>query len=178
MSISSEEVHNLDSAGKKAVSVTYVDTQGNEFEQPADLIIMTAFVLHNVHLLLVSGIGTPYDPATGKGTLGKNYAYQIVSSVDVFYDDKLLNPFIGAGALGMVVDEYNGDNFDHTNLDFIGGRLLACLEHQRSADRNSPDAGGDAKMGIEMEESGRGELLQITVAGDPWIGYESPRKFP
>jgi gluconate 2-dehydrogenase alpha chain len=117
---------NLDSAGKKAVSVTYVDTQGNEFEQPADLIIMTAFVLHNVHLLLVSGIGTPYDPATGKGTLGKNYAYQIVSSVDVFYDDKLLNPFIGAGALGMVVDEYNGDNFDHTNLDFIGGGYIAA----------------------------------------------------
>jgi gluconate 2-dehydrogenase alpha chain len=80
-----------------------------------------------VHLLLTSGIGTPYDPATGKGTLGKNYAYQIVSSVDVFYqEEKNLNPFIGAGALGMVVDEYNGDNFDHSNLGFIGGGYLAC----------------------------------------------------
>jgi gluconate 2-dehydrogenase alpha chain len=117
---------NLDSSGKKAVSVTYVDARGDEYEQPADLIILTAFVLHNVHLLLVSGIGTRYDPASGKGTLGKNYAYQIVSSVDVFFDDKNLNPFIGAGALGMVVDEYNGDNFDHSNLGFIGGGYLAC----------------------------------------------------
>ena len=118
---------NLDSTGKRAVSVTYVDTQGEEYEQPADLIILSAFILHNVHLLLTSGIGTPYDPATGKGTLGKNYAYQIVSSVDVFYqEEKNLNPFIGAGALGMVVDEYNGDNFDHSNLGFIGGGYLAC----------------------------------------------------
>ena len=117
---------NLDSNGKRAVSVTYVDAQGQEYEQPAELIVMTAFVLHNVHLLLLSGVGTPYDPSTGKGTLGKNYAYQIVSSVDVFYDDKILNPFIGAGALGMIVDDFNGDNFDHTNLGFIGGGYLAC----------------------------------------------------
>ena len=118
---------NLDSTGKRATSVTYVDTQGEEYEQPADLIILSAFILHNVHLLLTSGIGTPYDPTTGKGTLGKNYAYQIVSSVDVFYEEeKNLNPFIGAGALGMVVDEYNGDNFDHSNLGFIGGGYLAC----------------------------------------------------
>ena len=26
----------------------------------------------------------------------------------------------------MVVDEYNGDNFDHTNLDFIGGGYIAA----------------------------------------------------
>lgn len=117
---------NLDSDRKRAVSVTYVDTQGDEYEQPADLIILSAFVLHNVHLLLLSGIGTPYNASTGAGTLGKNYAYQIVSSVDVFYDDKILNPFIGAGALGMVVDEFNGDNFDHTNLGFIGGGYIAC----------------------------------------------------
>ena len=117
---------NLDSSGKRAVSVTYVDSQGEEYEQPAEVIVMTAFILHNVHLMLVSGIGTPYNSSTGKGTLGKNYAYQIVSSVDVFYDDKLLNPFIGAGALGMVVDDFNGDNFDHSNLGFLGGGYLAC----------------------------------------------------
>jgi gluconate 2-dehydrogenase alpha chain len=117
---------NLDSSGKRAVSVTFVDTQGEEYEQPADLVILSAFILHNVHLLMLSGIGTPYDPSSGKGTLGKNYAYQIVSSVDVFFDDKILNPFIGAGALGMIVDDFNGDNFDHSKLDFIGGGYIAC----------------------------------------------------
>jgi gluconate 2-dehydrogenase alpha chain len=116
---------NLDSTGKRATGVTFVDLQGREWEQPAELVILTAYVLHNVHLLFVSGIGTPYDPKSGAGTLGKNYAYQVVSSVDVFFDDKILNPFIGAGALGMVVDDFNGDNFDHSKLDFISGGYIA-----------------------------------------------------
>jgi gluconate 2-dehydrogenase alpha chain len=106
--------------------VTYVDSQGREFEQPAELVILCAYVLHNVRLLLLSGIGQPYDPRTGQGTIGKNYAYQIVSGVDVFFDDKVLNPFVGAGALGMGIDEFNGDNFDHAGLGFIGGGYLAC----------------------------------------------------
>jgi len=116
---------NLDASGKRAVSVTYVDAQGQEYEQPGELIILCAYQLHNVRLLLLSGIGTPYDSATGLGVVGRNYAYQITSSVDVFFDDKIINPFIGAGSLGMIVDEFNGDNFDHTGLGFIGGGYIA-----------------------------------------------------
>jgi gluconate 2-dehydrogenase alpha chain len=116
---------NVDASGKRAVSVTYVDAQGREYEQPGELIILCAYQLHNVRLMLLSGIGTPYDSATGLGVVGKNYAYQITSGVDVFFDDKIINPFIGAGALGMIVDEFNGDNFDHTGLGFIGGGYLA-----------------------------------------------------
>jgi gluconate 2-dehydrogenase alpha chain len=47
--------------------------------------------------------------------------------VEVFFDDKLLNPFIGAGALASVIDDYNGDNFDHTGLGFIGGAYIAGM---------------------------------------------------
>ncbi len=92
---------NLDNTGKRAVSVTYVDPQGEEYEQPAELIVLGAFILNNVHLLLTSGIGTPYDPATGKGTLGKNYGYQLTPSRRrIPQEDQILNPFVGAGALG------------------------------------------------------------------------------
>ena len=119
---------NLDSTGKRAVSVTYVDASGEEFEQPADLIVLCSYILNNVRLLLLSGIGAPYDPQTGQGVVGKNYAYQITSSVNLFYDDKILNPFIGAGAHGMLVDEWNGDNFDHSGLGFIGGGFLGVVQ--------------------------------------------------
>lgn len=50
---------NLDSTGKKATGVTYIEAGGQEVVQPADLVICTAFQLHNVKLLLVSGIGRP-----------------------------------------------------------------------------------------------------------------------
>jgi gluconate 2-dehydrogenase alpha chain len=33
---------------------------------------------------------------------------------------------MGAGALGQVVDEFNGDNFDHGPHDFIGGGYIAA----------------------------------------------------
>jgi gluconate 2-dehydrogenase alpha chain len=107
--------------------VTYVNAAGEEFFQPAEIVILSAYVLQNVRLLLLSGIGTPYNPNTGEGVVGKNYAYQTMGSVNVFFEDKIMNPFIGAGALATVVDEFNGDNFDHTGLGFIGGGYIAQL---------------------------------------------------
>jgi len=112
---------------KHATGVTCVNSAGEEFFQPAELVILSAYVLHNVHLLLLSGIGKPYDPQTGEGLVGKNYAYQTMSSVHAFFDDKLLNPFVGAGALATVIDDFNGDNFDHSKLDFIGGGYIAGM---------------------------------------------------
>lgn len=111
--------------GRHARGVTYVDVDGAEYEQPADIVILCAYAHHNVHLLLLSGIGEAYDPRTGTGNVGRNYAYQTMSGVKVFTDDNL-NPFMGAGALGQVVDEFNGDNFDHGPHDFIGGGYIAA----------------------------------------------------
>jgi gluconate 2-dehydrogenase alpha chain len=113
--------------GRHATGVTYVDASGAEYFQPAEIVALTAYQLHNVHLMLVSGIGQPYDPATGEGHVGKNYCYQTMSSVDLFFEDKNLNPFIGAGALASVIDDYNGDNFDHSGLGFIGGAYIAGM---------------------------------------------------
>lgn len=115
---------NLDHTGKRATGVTYVDNHGDEFIQPADMVVLCAFAQHNVHLLLLSKIGKPYDPTTQTGVVGRNYAYQITSSVDVFQKERL-NPFMGAGALGQAIDEFNGDNFDHGPHGFIGGGYIA-----------------------------------------------------
>ncbi len=117
---------NMDGTGKRATGVTYVDAQGREWEQPADIVLLCAYQFHNVRMLLLSGIGTPYDPRDGTGTVGRNYAYQSGSGVTMFFDDKTFNPFIGAGALQQVIDDFNGDNFDHGPLGFVGGGSLAA----------------------------------------------------
>ena len=144
---------NMDSTGKRATGVTYVDTQGNEYEQPAEMVFLCAYILHNVHLLLLSGIGTPYDPRTGQGVVGRNYAYQVVSSVDVFLGDKILNPFVGAGALGVGIDDYNGDNFDHTGLGFIGGGYLACWNTNGRPIEYHPVPKGTPKWGSKFKKA-------------------------
>jgi len=145
---------NLDSTRKRATGVTYVDVQGREFEQPAELVILCAFAQHNVHLLLLSGIGKPYDPKANLGVTGRNYAYQITSSVDVFLDEDM-NPFMGAGALGQAVDEFNGDNFDHGPLGFIGGGYIALwttggrpILQQHGAPTGTPKWGGGWKKSM------------------------------
>ena len=57
---------NTDSTGKKATGVTYVDARGRQVEQPADLVVLATYCFNNTRLLLLSGIGTPYDPLTGR----------------------------------------------------------------------------------------------------------------
>jgi gluconate 2-dehydrogenase alpha chain len=144
---------NLDSTGKRATGVTYVDHQGRQFEQPASLVICCAWAQHNALLLLHSKIGHPYDPKTNTGVVGRNYAYQITSAVDVFLDE-IMNPFMGAGALGQAIDEFNGDNFNHGPEGFIGGGYIALwttggrpiLQHQLPADAAKWGAGWKKAM--------------------------------
>ncbi|MBB3102966.1 gluconate 2-dehydrogenase alpha chain [Azomonas macrocytogenes] len=114
---------NLDSDKRRATGVTYVDAQGQEIEQPADLVILSAFQFHNVRLMLLSGIGKPYDPKTGEGVVGKNFAYQNMATIKAYFDKDAhhTNPFIGAGGNGVAVDDFNADNFDHGPHGFVGG---------------------------------------------------------
>ena len=71
----------------------------------------------------------PYDPRTRTGTVGRNYTYQTMSGVSVFYDGKRrINPFMGAGALGTATDDYNNGSFDHSDLGFVGGAYIAAYQ--------------------------------------------------
>ncbi|WP_028693574.1 GMC family oxidoreductase [Pseudomonas cremoricolorata] len=111
-----------DSSGKRATGIVYVDANGQTWEQPAEIVVVAAFTFENVRLMLLSGIGEPYDPVSNTGTTGRNYAYQTANNVQLFFDEgKNFNPFIGGGAIGMGIDEFNNDNFDHSGLGFVGG---------------------------------------------------------
>jgi gluconate 2-dehydrogenase alpha chain len=124
---------NLDSSGKKATGVTYVDARGHEVEQPADLVVLAAFLTGNVHLMLHSGIGKPYDYKSNTGVVGRNYAYQGGGGARVLVDkNTFMNPFMGSGALGMWIDDFNGDHYDFAKAGYIGGGGI-------SAGQNSGD---------------------------------------
>jgi gluconate 2-dehydrogenase alpha chain len=117
---------NLTSDRKAARSVTYVDAQGVEYEQPGDMVLICAYSLMNVRMMLLSGIGAPYDPVSGRGTVGRNYCYQTSCGARMFLDGKRLNPFIAAGSMGRTIDDFQGDAFDHSDLDFVGGAGMSC----------------------------------------------------
>jgi gluconate 2-dehydrogenase alpha chain len=145
---------NLDKSKKVATGVTYVDATGREIEQPAKLVIVGAYALNNVRLLLLSGIGMPYDPKTGKGVVGRNYAYQTQSSVQVFYDEKVnINPFMRSGANGTLISDFVGDNYDRGPLGFIGGAYIGeIMPHGRPIEFH-PTPPGTPTWGAEWKKA-------------------------
>jgi len=111
-----------DKQAKKVTGVLYTDMKtGEEYEQPAGMVILSSFVFNNTHMMLYSGIGEPYDPKTGKGLVGKNYCYQFEANGAAFFEDKELNPYMGSPGDRTVYDDFNGENFDHSGLGFFGG---------------------------------------------------------
>ncbi|MDR3017261.1 MAG: GMC family oxidoreductase [Delftia acidovorans] len=109
--------------GRTATGVTYVDASGQEMFQPADIVAVCSFQFNNVRLMLLSGIGRPYDPIENAGVVGRNFAYQNMATIKVFFDkgQHHTNTFIGAGGNGVAVDDFNADNFDHGPHGFVGG---------------------------------------------------------
>ncbi|NEU29568.1 GMC family oxidoreductase [bacterium LRH843] len=139
--------------GKKATGVRYINTlTGEEFIQPAEVVVLTSYVLNNTKLLLVSNIGKPYDPNTGQGIIGRNYCYQIRPASLGFFEDDRFNSFMGAGALGKFVDDFNGDNFDHSELDFIHGGTLAMNQQGYRPIGSNPIPPGTPLWGKEFKQ--------------------------
>ena len=118
---------NYDKASKKVTGVMYTDLRtGEEYEQPAGIVVLSSYVFGNTQHLLLAGIGEPYDAATGKGVVGKNYGYQFEAGAAAFFEDKHLNPYMGSAGTGMCIDDFNGENFDHAGLGFFGGGYFGC----------------------------------------------------
>ncbi|OLV15701.1 GMC family oxidoreductase [Deinococcus marmoris] len=134
---------NMDSSKKRAVSVTYVDLiTGEEIEQPAEMIFLTSFTFGNVKLLMVSGIGDIYDPVTNKGIVGRNYTYQLSAGAGGTITGKDFKVFAGAGSESVVIDDFNGDHFDHTGLGFLhGGSISASSTGARPIQSNPGGSG-------------------------------------
>lgn len=152
--VNSEVLHiDLGPDKKHARGVTYIDTSGEEFFQPADLVLLCAYGLHNVRMLMLSGVGQIYDPATAQGTVGRNYCYQTNAGTQVFFDDKNFNPFIAAGALGQSMDDFNGDAFDHGPLDFVGGAGINCIPTNGRPISTRPTPPGTPKWGSAWKKA-------------------------
>ncbi|WP_301109351.1 GMC family oxidoreductase [Sporosarcina sp.] len=112
-------------SGGKATGVLYTDTRtGVEYKQPADVVVLAAFSFSNNRLLMLSNIGEQYNPKTRKGTIGRNFNMQgniTFLGARGFFKDEKFNLYMGAGALGGTLSDFAGDNFDHTDLNFING---------------------------------------------------------
>ena len=155
-------------SGNKVTGVRYVNTlSGEEFIQPADVVVLTSYVFNNAKLLMVSKIGEQYDPETGRGTLGRNYCYQILPGATGFFKEQM-NTFMGAGSLGITIDDLNGDNFDHSDLDFIHGGSLSLTQTGARPIETNPIPKDTPTWGAEFKKASVHNFtraLSITAQG-------------
>ena len=137
----------------KATGVIYKDTRTlEEFEQPADLIVLTSYTLNNIRLLLLSEIGEPYNPETGEGIIGKNFTdHHAYHGATGFFDDKIIK-YISTGVLGMAFGDYNADNFDHSDYDFIHGGQVEIREQGNMPISTNPVPNGTKTWGREFKD--------------------------
>ena len=110
----------------RVTGVSYFDAQGTLREQRARVVILSAFVFEHVRLLLLSKNSRRFAKglANSSGYVGRNImAHGDVRAMGVF-DDFIVNGFIGPGSAAMRIDDFNGNNFDHTGLGFIRGGTI------------------------------------------------------
>jgi gluconate 2-dehydrogenase alpha chain len=111
----------------KMTGVEYIDENGETQEQPAGVVIVASYVYENVRLMLVSTSEFfPDGLANNAGQVGKYYIAHAYASANGLFPGEQLNLFSGSGAQGISMDDFNGDNFDHTELGFIRGALISC----------------------------------------------------
>ena len=116
-----------DRQAKRITSVLYTDMKtGEEYEQGAGIVILSSFVFGNTQQFLLAGVSEPYDPRTGKGVVGKNYCYQFEAGGEAFFEGREFNPFMGGPGMSIAIDDFNGENFDHSGLGFFGGGYIVC----------------------------------------------------
>lgn len=140
----------------KATGVVYVNMKTRkEYEQPADVVVLAGYTLSNNKLMLLSEIGTPYDPKTKTGVIGKNAGGFTGSSSGVatgFFEDKKFNLAMGAGALGGTFSDFDSDNLDTTDLNFIGGGIVEFRLHGEDAIGYNAVPKGTPRWGKEFKE--------------------------
>jgi gluconate 2-dehydrogenase alpha chain len=128
-------VFRIDTDGDgKATGVSYIDAAGREQFQEADIVVVSAYTLMNVRLLLMSrsnahasGIGND------NGLVGTNYTYQLGGGgSNGFIAGERLNQFMANSVVSAQMHDFEADNFDHSDLDFVGGGSIGSGGGERN----------------------------------------------
>ena len=117
---------NLDASGKRATGVTYVDANGKEFEQPAELVVLCAFAQRRTCTCYFSRVleslttplptpGSSAGPTTPTRSPRRSMSSRMTSSIPSWVQAPLARRSTSSTAT----------SFDHGPEGFIGGGYMA-----------------------------------------------------
>ena len=105
----------------RASAVEYL-RDGETYIQPAEVVLLASYTYENVRLMLLSTSDAyPDGLSNNHGQVGRHYMTHAQSGGVLALFPHRLNRWYGLPAQGTGIDEWADDNFDHSDLDFIGG---------------------------------------------------------
>ena len=145
-----------DRKAKRVTGVRYIDrVTGEEYEQPADVVVLSSFTMSNTKFLLMAGIGTPYDPKTG----------QWGGRQEFLPPDDVRHACLLQGPLDQPVPcvrrftdrdrRVQRRQFRPQRSWLLRGRIHLRQCDQRTADHEPCRAARNAEMGLDVEEGQR-----------------------
>ena len=115
-------------ASSRATGVTF-ERDGREIFQPARVVLLGTFVYENTRLLLVSkSCAYPRGLSNNNGQVGRHYMAHVSPFVFGRFPGRRLNLFTGLGSQVVCADDWNGDNFDHSEVGFISGGMITAQQ--------------------------------------------------
>jgi gluconate 2-dehydrogenase alpha chain len=98
--------------------------KGQEYFQPARVVLLASYTYENTRLLLLSrSKGFPNGLSNNHGQVGKHYFAHWQNGVTALFPFDI-NVWYGTPAQAAAVDDWADDNYDHSGLEFIGGTTL------------------------------------------------------
>ncbi|MGA2392334.1 MAG: GMC family oxidoreductase [Candidatus Lustribacter sp.] len=110
----------LDDTGR-AAGVTYFTPERQLVQLRAKAVVLCGYTFENSRLLLASERKGTRGIANSSGQVGHGAFGHGDVNVFGLFDDYIVNSFIGPNSAATRIDDFNGNNFDHTGLGFIRG---------------------------------------------------------
>ena len=87
-------------------------------------------------------------------------------AIGFFDKDKYnFNPFVASGSIGMCIDEFNGDNFDHSQLGFVGGGYIGQVQTNGRPIESMAVPPGTPAWGAKWKQALRDNYLSSVICG-------------
>jgi gluconate 2-dehydrogenase alpha chain len=146
----------------------YYDGHGNIHRQPGDVFFNGMWGYNMIRVMLLSGVGVPYNPTAVTGTVGRGltngYTPFRGTNVTGTLPNLGSNNYPAGNASGGGFDIYDlmDDNFIHTGLNFIGGSEISFGGYAGGGPGNITFAGGVsvASMGGPFKATQKDKYLQ------------------
>ena len=153
----------VDEGNGRVSGVTYLKG-GEEYFQPADVVLLASYIYENVRMLLLSkSKAFPNGLSNNHGQVGRHYFSHTPARRVTALFPRDLNNWYGLPAQGVAVDDWADDNFDHCRPRLHRRRQSLGLFRpaaDRGRDHEHVRQGADLGLGVEGVRQGERRPLE------------------